>query len=746
LTLLIAVIIAALVAFHLSRKPTTEQMQREQSRILPHFAADSIVFLTVEADGKRITCRRNQRDKDKKWYITEPLRLRADSSEIEDIIRRLEGAVRVGVVYPEEDKPLDLAQYGLDRPRCRVTLAESAPGGRIWTLLVGKETGVGDTVFLKHQGEDAVLCVAGDIARRVSINLNSVRSKKLAERIETSELTSVAISAPEWEDRAALDIRCVRTDGVWELGKPLRDLANGSEVEGLAEEINNHFLAEDDFVVDDPTRAGQYGLENPSLSLTFQTADRATTIVFGKRKQDEARIYAMNKAEQAIVTVPMSLFEKLRKEPHALRERSLAVFEKADVAKITAVSAHDCLVVEKVQDGWRICGDEPAKADNIVIGDILSGLQETTVEQFVDDAPEKLDAYGLSENERREIVLADARGTTLCVLHLGTEDERGEAVYARRPPYAPVLSVRKESYLADLLQGRLALLDRLILDESQSRALKVSLRWNGQCFLCERDSTSKQWKLAEPVRGRADDSALKRILMGFCPLRAAGFIAETAEDLSAFGLDRPAGVVSVTYQGKEGKDGRDSRQEPPTMYTRTLLIGRKSVEMPESVFTMLAGDSRVFLLPEHKVADFRANPASKLICTAQELRKLVFRKDDKDWTFTYDEVGARWLDPAGEELTEDVRDALEEAARLLRHFKGERIESYTEKSPMLYGFDSPLLVVELVEKGTSGKFVIVGKKAGEGGRFVKGPASSFVLVASDADIEKLVAVTKAPKE
>jgi len=747
LLLLGAVVVAALIAYKLSREPTTEQMREQQRMVLPAFAADNIRSITVENEGNRITCERTETDKDK-WRITEPVELRADRWEVDGIVNKFETAKKVSTIYPTEEKPLDLSEYGLDTPRSSVTFKEFGPGGRSWTLLFGKETGVGETVFAKPKDQDVVFSINRDVAKKVEVTLNGLRAKKLAARMEPSDLTGVELAAQKWDEKPAFQVACVKTEGGWELEKPVKDMADGEKIKKLAEKINNHTLVESDFVVDDPTRAAEYGLDKPSLAITYKLKERTTTIIFG-RKKDEDKVYAMNRAEPAIVTVPLSLLKDLRKAPSDLRERSLLTFEKDKVRKITVAQGDRSLVVEKQGDEWQIGGEKPVKADSSVVDDILRGLKDAEVKDFVDDAPEDLGTYGLSDKVRREVLLADEDGQTLGRVFLGEEGKEGDYLYARRPDYAPILSVEKKDYLDDLLKGRLALLDRLVLEESQFRALKVCLVRGKERFVCERENTDAQWNLLEPVKGRVDKTALNDILSDFGYMKAVGFAAEDAKDLSEFDLDKPAISVSVTYEAeeqKEAKEEKEAQKKPAKTYVRTLLVGSRSEEEPEGFFAMLEGDHRVFVLRDYKVKDLQVNLASKLVCESKDLRKLLFRTAGKSVIFSYDEEDEKWTDEKGEDLKEEVLQRLKKAVDLLRSFEAKRIEAYTQKSPALYGFDAPFLVVELTEKDTSGKKIVVGKEAAEKERFIKGPASSFVLVASEDDIQKLTDATKEPAE
>ena len=131
-------------------------------------------------------------------------------------------------------------------------------------------------------------------------------------------------------------------------------------VEKLAEAVSYFSLTSADFVVDDPTKVADYGLDRPALSIEFKMEDASRTIIIAERQEGEqTTIYAMNKGEPAIVKVSGRLLEDLRKEPNDLRERSIADFENDDVVRVTAAGPDMSLVLDKVEGNWQITGEEP---------------------------------------------------------------------------------------------------------------------------------------------------------------------------------------------------------------------------------------------------------------------------------------------------------------------------------------------------------------------------------------------------
>ncbi len=746
LLLLVAVVIASIVAYSLSKKPTSEEIDEQRTRLLSEMKSEDIQTLTIEEGGKRLVCQRDP-EADGGWRITEPVRVRADRWEVEGILDKLEMAQKVSTTRPPAGETFDLSQYGLDEPARKVTLGGRPAAGRSWTILIGKETGIADAVYAAVEGRDAVYAINRDVAERTDVTLTDLRSKNLAPRISVLDRKKIAISAAQLDESPAFEVECEKSDGKWELKKPLYQLADPTRVEDLANKLYNHRIGTGDFVVDDPTKAAEYGLDSPFLTLTIEGKHKTQTVVFSRLKEeDQTSYYALHKGEPAIVKVPESLFTDLRKEPEELREKSLADFTVADIAEVTVEGPQGEFVLKKKDDAWEIAADTPVAADDGVIDEVLRELRNADVQDFVADEPEDLGAYGLSEGARTHVTLRDEDGEMLAELFLGAADEAGESVYAQRPPYPAVVSTRNERYLENIIRGRVAFLGRLVLEEPWDEAREVSLERATERFLCTWNETDVEWELAAPVQGKADSVAVRAIVSDFAHLRAEAFAAEDAQDLAAFGLDEPMISVTVTYRAKSEETEEQEDEAEPQERVRSLHIGSAAQEPAEGYFAKLAEDGRVFVLPDYVVRHFRANLASKRISHPFDIVAMTFRKGHKLLEFRHDEEKDIWTDGEGKELAEDMAKAVKDAARLLKDFRGVEVADYTEKDPALYGFDDAYLVVELEEIPGQVKKLVIGKETEGGNRYAKGPATDFVLVAEKPDVDKLLAVLEPPAE
>jgi hypothetical protein len=225
----------------------------------------------------------------------------------------------------------------------------------------------------------------------------------------------------------------------------------------------------------------------------------------------------------------------------------------------------------------------------------------------------------------------------------------------------------------------------------------------------------------------------------FGRLRVGAFVATEPRDLSPYGLEEPKATATVTYR-EPSSEGKEERAES----TQTLLVGDDTDEPAEGNYAMLAGDPRVFVLPGYRVEQFSGSLASKLVCRATDLTAFTVSRGEETARYIRDEQTGGWTREDGASVQDPLAAAVDEAAMLLEEFEAGRVADYVEKSPALYGFDAPYLTVEMETETARGKKVVIGQPA-EGGRYAKGPATDFVLVAPDDQVQRLERVLTRPE-
>ena len=750
LVLLVVVAAVAAVAYHLSRKPTSSELAAQAERLLPGLRAEDVRELEIKNEAGRLFCVRGPLGDEGapgalEWRIAGPFALRADQEEVGRIVETLAAARTYGRPTAIDDAgPGALAEFGLDEPARQATLRTAAGGG--WSVRLGNRVGVKEHSYAIGGDDGLVRSVDSEVADALGATLDRVRSKRLLEPIPPGRLTGLEVRVNGAAGGEELRIICTRSRGVWRMEEPVRDLVSEGLIEVIAERLSHDSIPQDDFVGDGPEIAAVCGLEKPDVVITFRLPDGDLTAAFASVSGgEEAACYAMNAAETGVVRIPKSLFDGLPRTPADLRSRSLVSFSPEDVERLTISGPEGGLALRRTGDGWTITDPSPdAAADGPTIRAILDGLRDAQAVDFAADAPVDLAPYGLDGGHCREVTLYGADDRVLGKALFGAAAPDGRHLYASRPGQSVVLSFGRAALFDDLLGGRLRLLDRQVLVDQGGEAYAVATARDGQQFRCRRDPgrPASLWRLIEPAAGLADSAAAQGVAQRLADLRCQGYAAESAADIEPYGLQAPWLTAEASYLMPLplGSSGSPSAQGEG--YSRKLMVGGEADGGLYYAKLAAVANERVFLVTADTVNALSAPLASRAICQARGVRRLEFRQGGRVLIFTRARGAAEWADWQGEAVGDEMQARLAAVADLLRNFEGERIAAYELNNPADFGLARPTLVLLFDDPMARGKRLEVGSEAEGGGYYVMGAMTSFVLVAAEGDVDKLLAAVE----
>jgi hypothetical protein len=135
-------------------------------------------------DGSKVTVER----KSGKWTITAPAPYPADQDAVSSVANALSPANGDSVV---EEKPGDVAKYGLTNPSVTVSIHEK--GGRSDQLFIGDDIPGGSMVYVRVGGNPKVFAAPSSLKTSFDKGLNDLRDKRLL-TFDQGQLTSVHLA------------------------------------------------------------------------------------------------------------------------------------------------------------------------------------------------------------------------------------------------------------------------------------------------------------------------------------------------------------------------------------------------------------------------------------------------------------------------------------------------------------------------------------------------------------------------
>jgi hypothetical protein len=310
--------------------------------------------------------------------------------------------------------------------------------------------------------------------------------------------------------------------------------------------------------------------------------------------------------------------------------------------------------IERREAKWHMTAPLDFPADAAVADAMTSTLASLTSESELENPPPP-DEYGLGADARIVRFAAKDQEHTL---RLGKDTPLGGGAYASAGGDA-VYTVPK--FKATSLAKRSDdLRDKRVLSFDPQTVTRIEASWPGGRVVLARevkDETPGEWRLVEPIQGRADADTVADLLSDLELLRGDSFVDQPPADAEA-GLAKPDFQVALTAPGEgEGaeprvvsmamstpheNDFRWVRGASPSLY----VIGAKQIEqMPRTLVAYRWKQVAKFDVAEARAMDFFFQPPSGDPVANHASR------GDAGWTSTPEAFAEGRLDAAVAELS-----------------------------------------------------------------------------------------------
>jgi uncharacterized protein DUF4340 len=664
--------------FVVERKgPSSTELAEKEKRAVPRFDRASVTRITLERGAEKVVLRKDHDT----WRIEEPVRFPADSGAVESVLSAVE--------FLEAQRRIDgpAAQYGLDKPRARITLSGAAAAAPV-ALAVGGDDATGRNVYAGG-AQGPILVVEHNLLDTLSKPLADLRDKR-ALVFDRDKIKSLALVGDA--GRTVLE----RSGQSWSIAGEARTLASTERVDGILSKLQD--LKATRFVAEGLADLGKYGLEGAPRSIEMDTGSVDTLLLGGACADHVGEIYAARKGKESVILcLKDEEAAALLPDPGTLRETKLLPLSADDVKRIAIESGGTKLVLEKKDDKWSVADPKGNEADADVVKKWIEDLGA-----FRADATVALDAQkqGLSRPARIEV---EADGRRVDLSFGATE---GGMRFVRRDQEPLAMKVHAE-VSASVSPSPLAFRPRKLLSFSRYDVKQVTAR--GAVEEQAQKSDAGGWRIEKPAKLPGDDSVIDELCGALAELKAERFVADTAEP--AHGLGQPARVITATVEPppglgghEEDDDGKKKDEEKGGKQTHTLEIGGTLPD--KSCYARLDKSGPVFVLAEATCKTLRAPLVARKLFDLEEdkIVGFVLRRGAED--VTLEKRGPDWYRTGGARLEPSKIEDLLGAIRNAR-----------AKDVLGYGPDpiaSPRLVLTVKTDAKPDQTLVAGKPAGDG--------------------------------
>lgn len=333
-------------------------------------------------------------------------------------------------------------------------------------------------------------------------------------------------------------------------------------------------------------------------------------------------------------------------------------FAAADISGITITRGDEVIEIVRRGERWLLARPVETRADQAAASSLASSLAGARIRRTFTPDPARLAEYGL-DPPAVTLELALATGETHR-LRLGARDFSAAAAYAFLDDSADVAMV-PGALLAAAEKSVADLRDMAALGFTSWDVASAELR--GPKGLLRLERAGSDWRITAPVEDLADGSEVSARLHTLGSARIAEIIAERADDLRRYGLDRPRYELRVqTEKGEElalAVGGRAGERYYARDASRPMVFTVEK-EVVENL------DASLFDLRDKRPVRAEAHTLRRIELRRGAL-KLVLEKDGEEkWRVT-------------EPADEGYKEKEAQVARILEPLTGARAEEIADR-------------------------------------------------------------------
>jgi len=363
--------------------------------------------------------------------------------------------------------------------------------------------------------------------------------------------------------------RILQRDGSnWTITEPLQWPANYFAINRILNQLQ--FLEEEaSFSVEELEETGQtladYGLEEPLLSITVSEGDRAVTLSIGTLTEIGNNVYLLGPDAEEIFVVDRQVIDSLLVDLSDLRTREIfeiPVFEVDALGlqirtNTTADGSFLKVRLARNNGAWSFEAPLSAKADPVLVSNMINTLTAAKVGRFVSEAGDQLGPYGLDSPSMLVTLGGNQRAQTLLLGATDPEASRAPHYFAKLENNPMVFSVVAEPF-DKLREAQEALRERNFMNFVPENVSTIHINGTTQKIRIQKLETGN-WQVLESGTEnevelhRADLKLMEDLLENISGLRASGFAvdAPNPSDLERLGFNEPRRTVTVFMNENE---------------------------------------------------------------------------------------------------------------------------------------------------------------------------------------------------
>ena len=405
-------------------KSPTDLRDRSVIKFNPE-TVSSIQFTHRKAKPSTIHCEK----RDSTWHIGHPIKAKADTDEIENLLSELR-SLKVSSFEADgadANVPRQLEKSSLDDPRIQMKLTD---GDNTYTLgigaSVGSETGTQKRVYVKASiYQDAIYTVSEDIYHLLNKSVFDLRDKRVTD-FQRTDTVRIEIK----QDRETTV--CTKNfDNIWELQTPTGTLkADAKAVDDLLFGVDALEAAA--FVDSSTESLAFYGLATPSIKVAFtqRGEEKPAVLLIGDYTQD-GTVYVKPEQSNQVTRVKRDLIDNIALGAAWLRDKQVLNFHIDNAIRLTStLHGETPFTCQRLGTNWRLTAPVREDANNTEVNAIIYELDDLMVDAFVGNKSTPTDATTGFDRPNVQLTI-ELRDQKVYTLQVGKQVDASGRFYAR---------------------------------------------------------------------------------------------------------------------------------------------------------------------------------------------------------------------------------------------------------------------------------------------------------------------------
>ena len=381
IVVIILLVVVGGYAYYVSRQPS------ERTPKLNQISAADIQQIELRSRTRDIVVERSRDG----WRFAKPIQGEVDRTAADNMADAIAGLQITSTI---NENPGDLAPFGLQNPA--VTVVVTTKDHRVLpAIMVGKDTPVGNSSYLKTAGRPGILLVANSFPSQVEKSVDDLRPRTLI-GFKPDEIHTVILDSSN-----GTTLQLNKKSDQWSISKPRAYAADANAVQQLLDTVSNARIS--NFVEDNPSDLSKYGLASPSFKLVIyggkSNSEESLLFGFKQPQPDKGGLYARRGEgnSQPVITVDSYVLTGINKSFDDLRDKTVLGLDRTNVDHLIIGSPKfDETLLRTGHNKWTASSnDKTAAAEVLVAESLLDQLHDLKATRIVEDPITHPDRYGM---------------------------------------------------------------------------------------------------------------------------------------------------------------------------------------------------------------------------------------------------------------------------------------------------------------------------------------------------------------